>query len=342
MVFNIEKLGLITGMTLMIISVSGKCIAFPLPTADIKRIGSSVQVAMQQVMQIKQEIESNLAIAKEIQNGGYAAAAGDLFAKVQNGDYDRFGNNLKGLQDSSYSATHSAQAVEERKKREQAEREAKEEEILKKHLAEAKAGDALAGKTLDQLTEEEKKRILEEHKKANQAFYERSYNWVKNNRTVTDSALNTVNAAGNGDWSGIFEQGSISAGGIVGGANGSEISALGGVVSAGVDIVNGTHGDDLGEVITSAVTNIGDSGKLSGNLGNLGASHEEQLRAEEERKAREQEEAAKRAEEVKQQLAEQTEKMRQEMKQKMCNDCKADAEKNGRNVGISCISACSL
>lgn len=314
MTLNIKKFGLMAGLVLMITSICGKCMAYPLPTHDMKRIGSSVQVGMQQVTQIKQEIESNMHIIQEIQNGGYAAAAGDLFAKVQNGDYDRFGNNLKGLKDSSYAATHSAQAVEERKIKQQAERERKEKENLEKNAKAAEKGAEVAAET---------------HKKANESFFGRAYNWVKNNRSVTGSALNAVDAAKNNNLSGILEQGSISAGGIVGGTNGSDISSLGGVVSAGVDIVNGSG--NIGEAITNTAVN----GKLSGNLDNLDASHAE-------REAALKQAGEEAAEKQKKDFKEWAEKAKQEAKQKMCSDCRADAVKNGRNAETSCLSACSF
>lgn len=314
MVLNIRKLGLITGVALVIISVGGKCAAYPLSTTDIKRIGSSVHVAMQQVMQIKQEIESNLHIVKEIQNGGYAAAAGDLFAKVQNGDYDRFGNNLKGLKTSTYDATHSAKAVEERKAKEKAEREQKEKEILEANAKAEKEGNAVAAET---------------HKKANKSFFGRAYDWVKNNRTVTNAALDTVDAVKDKDLGSVLEYGSIAGGGAVGGANGSEISALGGIASAGTRIIN--NSDNLGEVITNTATN----GQLSGNLNDLGATHEEYLKQEEERKAKEKEEAEKLAAELKAKMAEE----QQKIKQQICNECKAEAENNPNK---SCIAACSF
>lgn len=311
MMFKKYRMGLITILILVIISVAGKCWAFPLPTADIKRIGSSIQVTMQQVMQIKQEIESNLHIIEEIQNGGYAAAAGDLFAKIQNGDYDRFGDNLKGLKSSTYDATHSAQKVKERKEKEEAERKERERKALEKEKAAKEKGDAVAEET---------------HK----SFFNRAYNWVKDNRLVTDSALGAVNAAKDGNWSDVVNDATRGAGGAIGGSNGNEISSLGGIVSSGMDIVGNSN--DLGEIITNTATN----GKLSENLNNLNREHEElerQLKEAQEKADREQ------AERIQKQMNELNEKMKQEMKemqQKACQECKT------KNPTSPCFAECSF
>ena len=310
MVFKKYRMGLITILILVIISIAGKSWAFPLPTADIKRIGSSIQVTMQQVMQIKQEIESNLHIIEEIQNGGYAAAAGDLFAKIQNGDYDRFGDNLKGLKSSTYDATHSAQKVKERKEKEEADRKERERKALEKEKEAKEKGDAVAEKT---------------HK----SFFNRAYNWVKDNRLVTDSALGAVNAAKDGDWSNVVNDAARSAGGAVGGGNGNEISSLGGIVSSGMDIVGNSN--DLGEIITNTATN----GKLSDNLNNLNREHEELERQRQEAEKQRNEELAAQLKEQMKKLEEQMAEERKELKKKECAECRAN------NPNAPCISACS-
>lgn len=305
------KMGLLTVVVLVIISVAGKVWAFPLPTADIKRIGSSIQVAMQQVMQIKQEVESNLNIIKEIQNGGYATAAGDLFAKIQNGDYDRFGDNLKGLKNSTYDATHSAQKVKERKEKEEAKRQEKEKEALEKEKAAKEKGEEVA-------------------KQSHKSFFNRAYSWVKDNRLVTDSALNAVNSAKDGNWSNMVTNAAKGAGGIVGGSDGSEISSLGGIVGAGMDIVNNSN--NLGEMITNAATNS----QLSENLNALNQEHEA-LEAQRKEAERQQNEAL--VAKIKEQMKQLEEKMaqeRKEQKQKECQECRA------KNPNSACLSACSL
>ncbi|MBQ9271962.1 MAG: hypothetical protein IJ218_06840 [Alphaproteobacteria bacterium] len=321
MMLSAKKMGLITGLTLMIISIAGKSMAFPLPTADIKRIASSVQVAMNQALQIKQEIESNLLIVKEIQNGGYAAAAGDLFAKVQNGDYDRFGNNLKGLQESTYAATHSAKSVQERQERQRAERAKKEEEKLKANAEANKKGAEQAKET---------------HKKANQSFFGRAYNWIKGNRATTTSGLNAIDAIKDGDTSRWLDQGAKSVGGIVGGTDGAEIGAVGGIASAGTDIVNNTKGDDFGEVLSSAVKNTANNGKLSGSVDSLNKAGAEQQAQQEAAKQKAAEEQKKQNEELAQKLKEQMAEETKKMKQQQCQACRA------QNPNSGCISACSF
>lgn len=311
MVFNKHKTGLITVFAIMIISFAGKALAFPLPTGDIKRIGSSVQVAMQQVMQIKQEVESNLNIIKEIQNGGYAAAAGDLFAKIQNGDYDRFGENLTGLKDSTYDATHNAQKVKERKEKQEAERKQKEQEALEK----------------EKIAREKGEKVVEE---SNKSFFGRAYNWIKDNRLATDSALSAYEAGTDGNWSNVINDASVSAGGVVGGGNGNEISALGGIVSAGMDIVHDSN--DLGEVITNTATNS----KLEGNLGDLNKEHEKLEREREEAQKQHNEQLAEQLQKQMQELEAKMEQERKEMKQKECQACRA------QNPNSGCISACSF
>ena len=311
MVFKKCKMGLLTILVLVIISVAGKAWSFPLPTNDFQRIASSVQVGMQQVMQIKQEIESNLNIIKEIQNGGYAAAAGDLFAKIQNGDYDRFGDNLKGLKSSTYDATHSAQKVKERKEKEEADRQAKEKAELEKQKAAKEKGDAAAE---------------ESHK----SFFKRGYNWIKDNRLVTDSALGAVNAANNNDWSNVVNDAARSAGGAIGGSDGNELSALGGIVSSGMDIVGNSN--DLGEFITHTATN----GKLTDNLNVLNQEHEAleaKLKEAQEQADREQ------AERIKEQMKQLEEKMAQERKEQQQKECQAC---RSQNPNSPCISACSF
>lgn len=311
MVFKKCRMGLITVLVLVIISVAGKAWAFPLPTADIKRIGSSIQVTMQQVMQIKQEIESNIHIIEEAANGGYATAANDLFTKVQNGDYDRFGDNLKGLKTSTYDATHSAQKVKERKEKEAADRQAKEQAELAKQKAAKEKGDKEAEKT-------------------HESFLKKSYNWIKGNRLATDSAFDAYNAAKDGDWDDVVNDAAKSAGGVVGGSNGNEISSLGGIVSAGMDIVE--KSDDLGEAITNTATN----GRLSDNLSNLNKEHEElerQLQEAKEKANREQ------AEKIQQQIEDLNKKIKEEEKakrQKECQECKA------KDPNAPCIAACSF
>lgn len=94
------KFFILSLVSLIVLDSGNVCQAFPLPTADMKRIASSARTVKLQVDQVRQEIQSNMQIIKMIQNGGYAAAAGALFGKIENGDYERFGTMFGDLKDS--------------------------------------------------------------------------------------------------------------------------------------------------------------------------------------------------------------------------------------------------
>ena len=70
MMEHINKHKLIWTTVLMITFGAEKAMAFPLPTFDLKRIATSIRDAAYQIMEIKQEVDSNLKIIKEIVNGG--------------------------------------------------------------------------------------------------------------------------------------------------------------------------------------------------------------------------------------------------------------------------------
>ena len=98
MAAKFRKIKIITVLTIMMTFSSVKCYAFPVWHEDFMRIAENVFVMLQQVQEIKNEIESNLSLIKEIQQGGYAAAANDLFANLKGDVYDRFGKNLDTLE----------------------------------------------------------------------------------------------------------------------------------------------------------------------------------------------------------------------------------------------------
>lgn len=250
MIVQQPQISLITVLSFVIISIAGESLAYPISTNDVKRVAASVQGVSMKAVQIKQEYENNLKIIQEIQNGGYAAAAGDLFGKIQNGDYDRFGDNIKNAREDIYNGTHSAKKVDERKKKLEAERL----EAEKKALAEEQ--EARANATAN---------AKAAHKKANKSFFGRAYDWIKGNRLATDAALATVNTIEDGGkLSDIVSSSTKSVGAAVGGNDGAEISSLGGVVSAGINI--GTDAADghmnVGEVLVRTATD----GNLSGNV----------------------------------------------------------------------------
>ncbi len=162
--------------------------AFPLPTMDMGRLAQSAKTVKLQIDDIKQEIDSNMHIIKQIQNGGYAAAAKELFGKIQNGEYDRYGSMVSNLGATLGDAAIEAQAAaakdEERKALNQklAEREAARKDKEKK-AAEAKA----AQKQAENVTN------------AKQSAWKKAFNWVKKyGVTATDVVSGTVDAIGEG------------------------------------------------------------------------------------------------------------------------------------------------
>lgn len=168
----------------------GNCLAFPLPTTDIKRIGQSLKQTKLLVDQYKQEVESNLQIIKQIQNGGYAAAAGALFGKIANGDYDRFGSMYKDIGANLQTAATSTQAAFAKKaKREEIHKEMAEKEAKRKAEAAEKAKAAAAKLTADN---------VESYKESK---WKKSYNWIKNHgnqlSSITYGVSNSIDNGGN-------------------------------------------------------------------------------------------------------------------------------------------------
>ena len=104
------KFFILSLVSLIVLNSGNVCQAFPLPTADMKRIASSAKTVKLQVDQVRQEIQSNIQIIKMIQNGGYAAAAGALFGKIENGDYERYGTMFGDLKDSVRDSAIATQA----------------------------------------------------------------------------------------------------------------------------------------------------------------------------------------------------------------------------------------
>lgn len=242
MIIQQQQTGLITVLSFVIISIAGESLAYPISTNDVKRVAASVQGVALKTVQIKQEYENNLKIIQEIQNGGYTAAVGDLFGKIQNGDYDRFGDNIKNAREDIYNGTHSARKVEERKKKLEAERLEAEKRALEEEQA-ARANATANAKAA--------------HKKANKSFFARTYDWIKGNRLATDAALATVNTIEDGGkLSDIVNYSTKSAGAIVGGNDGAEISSLGGVVSSGIRIGTDAHDGNMnaGEILVRTAT----------------------------------------------------------------------------------------
>ena len=177
-------------LSLFLLGFCGNCFAFPLPTLDIKRIGQSLKQTKLMVDQYKQEVESNLQIVKQIQNGGYAAAAGALFGKIANGDYDRFGSMYKDIGANLKTAATSTQAAFAKKaKREEIHKKMAEKEAKRKVEAAEKAKAAAAKLTSDN---------VESYKESK---WKKSYNWIKNHGNQLSSASygvsNSLESGGN-------------------------------------------------------------------------------------------------------------------------------------------------
>lgn len=205
--------------------------AFPLLCSDPSRLAASLRVSMQDAQIIYTEVMSNYAIIKEIQNGGFASAGAAVFGKIQNGDYDRFGNSLASSLKEGKSMSDNVAKRENKVAEEVAERNAKTAAALKEAKAESDAATEAA-----------------KNERGKNAF-SNAYNWLKNNRSFTSGASNALNGISNGDW-----------GSALSGAAGATGSALGG--SAG-DIVSGAS-DNAGNALDNILR--GDYGNAAGEL----------------------------------------------------------------------------
>ena len=197
MMVKISKNKLAIGLAFMITFTSSRAYAFgiPLLSNDIKRLIDSARIILQQVMIIKQEIDSNLAIIKEIQNGGFASAGAMIFDKIQNGDYDRFGNALTSVQNESKNMAISYQATKERKRLEQ--------EGLAQNMTEEQAR-AYARQQVELNAQKQYEEYLNNKAAAKAArgenTFQSSYNWLKNNTGVTSGASSALRGVDSGNW----------------------------------------------------------------------------------------------------------------------------------------------
>ncbi len=177
-------------LSLFLLGFCGNCFAFPLPTLDIKRIGQSLKQTKLMVDQYKQEVESNLQIVKQIQNGGYAAAAGALFGKIANGDYDRFGSMYQDLSANLKTGALETKAVFANKEyRKEINKELAEEDAKRKEAA-AEQAKAAAGKLTDSNVESYK-----------ESKWKKSYNWIKSHgnqlSSITSGVSSSIEKGGN-------------------------------------------------------------------------------------------------------------------------------------------------
>lgn len=174
--------------SLLIYMWSSVCQAYPLPTVDWKRLGDSAKQASQIAKQVQIEIQSNMNIIKQIQNGGYAAAAGELFGKIENGDYDRYG---KMFADSKQVLKDGADATKKKK----------EEDAKIKQENQEKAAET-AEKTAKDIEEAKEKADAAQkanNEKAKKSKWSQAYSWVKKyGRSTSNAAFGTADAIKNG------------------------------------------------------------------------------------------------------------------------------------------------
>ena len=143
----------------------------------------------------------------------------------KNGDFDQFGENLKGLQDSAFDATHSAQAVEQRKAKEEEDRKAKMEEMLRQEEEARKAAESSSD-------------AAHSEAKAKEPFWKKTFNWLKDRRSAAETGANAFNSAKSGDVAGALRNAGGSVGTVVGGENGQGIGMLGNMAGDGTNAVN--------------------------------------------------------------------------------------------------------
>lgn len=178
------KLVVCTLASLLIYMWSSACMAFPLSTVDWKRLGDSAKQAMQIAKQVQIEVQSNMYIIKQIQNGGYAAAAGELFGKIARGDYDRYGQIFA---DSKQVLKDGAEATK-KKKEEDAKIQEKNQETAAKAAEEIAKSNEEAQKQADAAQKVN-------NEKAKKSKWSQAYNWVKKyGRSTSDTAFGTVDA----------------------------------------------------------------------------------------------------------------------------------------------------
>ena len=175
-------------LCLSLILYAENAAAFPLPTQDMARLAQSAKTTKLQIDEIYQEYQSTMHIIKQIQNGGYAAAAKELFGKIQNGDYDRYGGMVKNLGVSLETGAANAQAVASKKeKRKEINEKLAEKELQRKKEAAEEA----------QAKAEQKQK--ESEGLAKKSAWSKAYSWVKKNSvSAVDAISSGVNTLENG------------------------------------------------------------------------------------------------------------------------------------------------
>lgn len=270
MIGYINKRKLMWTTVLMITFGAEKAMAFPLPTFDLKRIATGLRDAYYQVMEIKQEVESNLKIIKEITNGGYGAAAKDLFAKIQNGDYDRFGNNLFSLGEYAKAGKSNFQSFKDQKER--------ENELRSQGMAEdvAREQAQLEGAGKRAATERARQEALRNrsNKEKNDTFFNNAYDWLKDNRSVTNDAFSAIDAGKSGNAGGVVGSLLHGTGGAINSAGneglGNIFQQSSGAGNALNSAMSGNWGNALGQLGGAVGGAVGSTGNENNNNRNIG------------------------------------------------------------------------
>lgn len=322
MIINAKNIRHAFSAAFVITLLSSGAHAFPLLCSDPSRLAAAFQQNMHEVQMLKQEIESNLLIIKQIQNGGYAAAGAMLFGKIQNGDYDRFGKSLSTLRDNSQSMV---QNVKDRKAVSEREQELIEQG-LDARLAQAKARQEAA--------EREAKRQAAKAQRGNNVF-QSSFEWLERNRVAgsVEGALRGVDSGNrNQILDGIF--------GAVGNTAGND-SVLGKASGALGDLTEGTlnsieKGGNVLDVVEDVV-----NGQVMDGLTGMADAYGQAKSESAEAAAAEQAEKERQRKEMQDKIEESAKEAMKELQAANCNKCKEDAAKAGKDVGLTCFAYCS-
>ena len=327
---QLNKLMIIALTGMMLTTAPKKAEALiPLPSFDFSRISENVKKTINQVMEIKAEIDSNLMILREIQNGGFAAAAGMLFAKIENGDYDRLGGNITGLKESmEVNAAEAQGAVAARKecKKKADEVKKKMEDLYKKcegeNMSEEDAKKCMndvkkqikkavdkerkmcelemnkaTGEKIAEIrrknVEKAEKKAEEYKKKKGEVTFHNVYSWVQG-----ANVSGAIGTAANGGSAGDIVKGfGSSAGAILGGAGDENAKLISGASSV-IGGVSNTVGE--GGSFQDTIVNGLNNGDIMGGFDQIQDGHDDYMAEQQ----RQQEEAARAAEEAARQAEE--------------------------------------
>lgn len=335
MMVNLKKVKLLASTAFMITLATSQAHAFPLLCGDPSRLVASVRVTMQQVMIIKQEIESNMQIVTLIANGGFAQAGAMIFNKIQNGDYDRFGNALSTVKDNALDMSKNVQEREERAARE---KELRAQGMSDK-LAKEKARQESEERLLKAQKEREKAALDAKENRGSNAF-SNSYNWLKDNQTFTSNASGALTGVANGNWGNVLNSGAKVTGSVIGDVTGSDgagntIGSLGNIAEGTYNTIN--NGGNTGQTISGLFNN----GQIQSGLSGVESGYN-QTESENAKALAEQEEAERKAaEELKKSMDEAGKQMQAQMKQQACQRCKEENRNAGRDEMSGCATACS-